>query len=412
MIGPHLVALSLSLLGSGARVDVAAATVSEVSAGRRPLVFDAPSRPAAVATTALPLGMRVLSLRTTFLLVYTPSLELQIPNAARTYRPLHMHQLASLYTTQLTRRTSFRAGALGAAGETSYGSLQNYFASGDSTAGARITRLASASGSVGTQTQTSRLNTLGWSLTGGYRTPLNQNDSDRDGSTRRTLPTSYDATLVVQDSYILTLRDGIGVSVQAGYLGIVRDVSEFSQDQAITGGDISWFRRLSLQSELTLTGGATVAYGRDTKTYSIAPTAAASHTHTFRGAGATWSATTSVETRGFMHRATATYRPRGSGRFSLSGQFGRPWRLSFYVTGSTSLANEPIAPASYESNAGAGQTTTYSFNSRGNVNFGVRAGLRGPHLSERDALRSQEDLAAFVGFRWNIGTDREYGSWL
>lgn len=411
MIGSLFVAIALPLLGSGTRVDVAAASVTQVEAGRRPLVFDEPSRPAIDAVTSLPLGIRALSLRTSLQFVYTPQLELQIPNAARTYRPLQMHQLSALYSSRLTQRTEMTAGFLGRAGETSYGSLQNYFATGSSTTSDSFTRFATASSYVGTRTQTSRRNSLGWVLTGGYSAPL-KGPSDESADTASTLPTSYDLSLALQDTYTLSRTDGLGFTVRAGYVDVLRSPNSQSQDQVLAASDVSWFRRLSPSSDFTLTGGAAVLYGMDTERLEMAPTASGSHSVTWRGIGGIWTATTRLETQPFLDRVSATYRPRGTAQFNLGGSIGRPWLVEFYASGSMSLVEEPIRPATYESSAGAGQTTTYSFSSRGRLSWGVRAGIRLPHHSEVESLKPQDDLAAFVGFRWNIGTDRQYGSWL
>lgn len=414
MIGSHLIALALPLLGSGATVDVAAATVTELEAGRRPVQFDEPSRPAADLVSSLPLGVRVLSRRTDFRFVYTPRLQLQIPNAASTYRPLQMHQLASVYSSELSRRTQIRAAVLGAAGETSYSSVQEYFEPGTSDGRRRFASLITANGSVGTSTRTSPRNSVGWLLAGGYRGPLDREQSlEADGgATNRNLRTSYDTTLTLQDTYILSPQDGLVFSVYSGYLGIIDNANPLSQDQIGTGGDVSWMHRLSPRADFTLTGGAILVYGTSAKTFDLAPTALGTHSVSFLGAGGRWTATTSLGVRSFIDRVSATYRSRASGRFNLVGRFGRSWIFSVYADGSTALADEPIQPATYESRAGVGQTTSYLFSRRGNVNWGVRGGLRAPHLSQWDALAPQNELTAFVGFRWNIGTDREHGSWL
>jgi len=405
--------LTLPFLGGGVRTDLGAAVGMEARAGMIPLQAGQAASPAVNSTVNLLVGGRLRSRRSSLELTYSPELFFQVPGTIELGRPLVLHQGRLSYQNTITARTSAGLSVLGRVGEVSFNNLQDILQPGTGVVQAEVTSLALTTGTLSLNHQTSRRNEIGAEAMAGYQTPLDS----ASALSPSTLPTSLDTSLALTDTYSLSALDRLGVSVRGGYLISQRDSptapSNDLQRLVAFGGSFSWARQISLRSSITSNAGWAFTYIQELAIVSLVPIAVVNYDVGWGRRNQQWQATFTGGVRGFLDRASATYRPQGFARAQLRGAFGPKWTSNLSLFASTSLAPDPLVPSQYESTASVIQTTNYRVSNRTIFRFGARASLRGNHLNgSENLLRPQGELTGFVGLRYNLGTSRADGSWL
>ncbi len=419
MITSSALALIVPLLASGTRTDVAAAAESEAASGLSATAYNAPSSLQVDLTLTPLVGTRVMSKRTTFVVSYGPRLYVQLPNTADLGRPLVLHTLGSNYSTVLDRRTTFDASVRSGVGEVSYANLVQVFEPGSSTSRARIIPLVFSDANTSMRYRTGRRNRLDFGLGVGYQAPFDEfaglEDDEEEGAAASGIPTSVNTSAAVSDTYAVTPIDQVTVGVRGGYLrskasgGLSGDELNEVMIGAVVAG---WSRPISPTSTLGTLGGWTITYFPREDRFDYFPTGVVSYVKAWQFGRQIWNSELSGGARGFLDRASGTYRAQGFVVWDLNGQIGRRWFLGTSVFGSTSLSQDPLVPSQYESTAGVAQQNTYVISRYASLRFGVRSALRGPHLRAEDDLTLQPEILGFVGLRLNVGTDNSQGAWL
>lgn len=380
--------------------------------GMRTVRADAPSEPQVDSTVGVSAGIRHRSKRTTWSLIYTPQIYVELPNTIDYGRPLYLHQLFGSYQSSLSQRSAVQIQLDGTLGELSYSSFRSVFQPGTTTSGAGVLPVFSSDGSINWSYRASRLHSLGVTASGGYRGSL---EDSPEGSESEAFPTSYDAALVLSDGIALSTRDSLTISLRGGYLGSDRQPSEvtnLSEELVAIGSTVSWNRHLSSSSQLNVGVGGAATYGIDRQEFSFVPNLVITHVTNWQLGRQSWSSNLSTGANGFLDRGAATYRTQGFGSWSLSGTIGNDWSTGMSLYASTSLDPEPIQPPQYESTLSLSVPWYYQISLNSRLGFGASASLYAPHILEDEQLRPQGELTGYLSYRYAIGTDREHGQWL
>lgn len=413
----HLsLALALPLLGTLGSLELATGVEGDTSAGLMAVMPDRPSVPAMDATLTLLSGMRVISDGSNFTLAYRPRYYYQIPNVAGQSLPLFLHQLATSYQADWTKRASFRWAANGSLGAMSYASLLDTFPAGTA---ATITSsgfipLGTASTNASFSYRTSQINNVSIGGNMDYRTLVGAEDANE-----QMFPTTFNVGLQLSDAVQLSARDLVVFNLASNF--VLRDADDMlpggttvggRANNAIANASLSWGRDLSQRT--TLTGAAGVAMGGLTAGASVSafPTFSIGIRNSSNALNSRWVTDFMAGERGFLDPILGTFRPQGFLSYGLSGQHGRYWSSRTALEMALPLAQKPMRPMQYESGAGCSFALYYQLARGFSANASVQWRLRASHWKELDALQTQNQLTGGVGFRYTFGTDQTTGGWL
>lgn len=406
-----ILAFVVPLLGSGVRTDVATGADLSARAGLIPQDASRMGEPGGDGGLTFFAGGRLLSVRTSLRLIYSPRFSVQVPGTIELGRPLVLHSLGAYYDTAIGRRTHFGLELRGSAGEISYSYFNQVATPGTSTVAPSTIPLLITTGSAELDHRTSARNRVSAELTAGYQTQPEVLFGDTEA---RSFPTSFYSDLTLADRYELTERDEISLYLHGGYISAEEEAGEQRGDVGDTtvfGGGLSLRRELSLRSELTLDGGGDLTYVSEDSALDFVPRIVVSHATNWRGEAQTWRLGSSGGVRGFLDRVSATYRSQGFASVELLGTFGRDWSSGVNFFGFTSLAPAPLSPPQLESAVSLTQSNGYRISPNLSLRFGASGSVRAPHRLEED-LSSQAEVTGFFGLRYTEGTDRDRGAWL
>lgn len=389
---------SLGILGPAPAVDVAVGARGETGVGFVPVSAAEPATFASQNTVDARVGLRLLSLRQTFVLRGGPRLLYLVPNVAELDRPLVYSQLDASYSLRVSRTVDLSAGATGGYGELSYASLAQSFFPGTGAVDARVVPLIAANATLGFGWRRTRLHSLGWSFRGSL-----QDSNEETADSPPVIPSFRTAGTELSSTHFPTSVDTFSYRV-----GIDAFVSERDGSFYATRGGMTWSREFAANSRLgTSLRGEWIRTSTDSANYFLPSVEVDLQTEDGNSAR-TWTVRGSTGIRGFFDRLNFLYLPQAFTQASLEVRWNPDVRSLATLFASTSATAEPALPGIFETFIGLDLENRYRLSPSVDLLLGIRTALRGPHLTVF-ATNLQGQALLFVGFDWSEGTDSDRG---
>lgn len=435
--------LLVAALAAGV-VEAAVGADGEVAAGRAPVDITGPEEDSVTFTLIPGAGLRLHSPATRLALSYTPRIFYRVPNALNIDRPLVLHQLSLAHDTELSRRASWLNSAQFSLGELDYTASGVVFDRRvTSVVRTSVAEVLRAEGQTGVTLDLSRRLVLNLDLSGEYTTPTEETRVSPAGAegmpppegapdlpTFDPVPESAQAAAEASLGYRLSRYDQVAVTGGVTYQWFP-DTGRY----LLVSPDVSWESQLNQRTAFEVSAGLAyvitleAAQGTDDSNAIGGTGSLRIGSIVHRSRDMTVGTSFSASLDWFFDPIAGTSQPRAGVDAAASIEIGRDWQIgpnaSFYTVlrdagtgvgggGATGEGDPAFDLFLADATVLRGEVpVSYAISRPVNLNFGVRAALRGRELShENFRLGEQYEVWAFLGLTVRFATSASDDSWL
>ena len=419
-----LAALWFATDPAASRVDVSGGVSVEVRGGRAPVEPTSDPEPGMLTIVTPDVDMEFASRRgSLFNLGYTPRVQYRYPNRIGVNRPLLLHQAYATHQQQLDRRWLLGVNLGGSVGEADYNSAPLVLEDNTQAPDIEVLEIAAVTGGLDLEGRLTRRHTLGVQLGVVYRTPFDVPEApqadpmDPDDETTTSsggVPEQLNVTAGVSLDTRLTPVDAFEVSLTPGYFNYNQGETQYVTTQAVG----QWRRELrpSLSTSLGLGLFGSAGVG-DTETNEVLPVGLASLTGGLvRRASHNVDATVTAGITPYFDRVRTELDPRATLNGTVLIAVPPRWSIRVLAGGVTNATAQPRPQPNAddggdvrlvtETQVRIGVPVTYQINDEQQVEFGLLASARAPHLRADNFEFNQLETWLYVAYRIGAGTAR------